>query len=88
MYHKVLSLTINKLLYPFLVCITPHMRFHKSFIGLGSHPRVGANKIKILLVKYIYKKQQIKKMNVIKTNPTIRFTCETNKTKLLVCVVT
>jgi hypothetical protein len=38
----------------------------KSSIRLGSRPRVVACKIKMLSVKYIYKKQQIKKVDVIK----------------------
>jgi hypothetical protein len=37
-----------------------HMRFHKSSIGLGSHQKIVAYKRTLLLVKYIYKKQQIK----------------------------
>ena len=58
----------------------------KSSIRLGSRPRVVACKIKMLLVKYIYKKQQIKKVDVIKKNLTIHFVSEMNE--VLVCVVT
>jgi hypothetical protein len=38
-YHEVLSASVNKLLHPLLVVFTPHVRLHKKFIGLGSHPR-------------------------------------------------
>jgi hypothetical protein len=30
MYHKVLSLVVDKLLHPFLAVFTPHMRLHKK----------------------------------------------------------
>jgi len=38
----------------------------KSFFGLGSRPRTVACKIKMLSIKYIYKKITNKKMKVIK----------------------
>ena len=38
-YHEVLSASVNKLLHPLLVVFTPHVRLHKKFIELGSHPR-------------------------------------------------
>jgi hypothetical protein len=59
----------------------------KSFIKLSSRPRTVAYNKKILLVKYIYKKQLIKNMDVIKKNLTIRFTCETNIMEPQACVV-
>jgi len=54
-YHEVLSASVNKLLHPFLVVFTPHVRLHKKFIELGSHSRDVACKKKMLQVKYIYK---------------------------------
>jgi ubiquinone/menaquinone biosynthesis C-methylase UbiE len=41
------------------------MRFNKRFIELGSCPRTVTCKIKMLLVKYVYKKIT-KKMDVVK----------------------
>jgi hypothetical protein len=58
----------------------------KSSIRLGSRPRVIACKIKMLSVKYIYKKQQIKKMDVIKK--ILPSTSQAKWTEVLVCVVT
>jgi hypothetical protein len=60
----------------------------KSFIRLGSYPKAVVSKIKILSVKYIYKKQLIKKMDVIKKNLIIGFACETNETEWPMWVVT
>jgi len=62
-HHKVLSSTILELLHLFSTVIILHMRFYKkNSIEFGSHPRTEAWKRKLLLVKYIYKKQQIKKI--------------------------
>jgi hypothetical protein len=60
----------------------------KSSIILCSHPKAVVNKIKILSIKYIYKKKLIKKMDVIKKNLTIGFACETNGTEWPMWVVT
>ena len=51
----------------------------KSSIGPGSCPRTVAYKIKMLSVKYIYKKQSIKKWMQLKKNLTILFTCENER---------
>jgi hypothetical protein len=71
----VLSSVINELLYPF-------------FIRLSSHPRTVTCNKKILLVKYIYKKQLIIKNGCNKKSPTICIAYEMNKTELSICVVT
>jgi hypothetical protein len=52
---------IHELWHLFFMVINLHMHFHKSFIGLGSHPRIVAYKRKLFLVKDIYKKTTNKK---------------------------
>ena len=42
---------ICELWHLFFMVINLHMHFHKSFIGLGLHPRIVAYKRKLLLVK-------------------------------------
>jgi hypothetical protein len=58
--HKVLSLTIDELLHPFLMVITLHVHFHKKLYRAWLAFKNCSRKRKLLLVKYIYKKQQIK----------------------------
>jgi hypothetical protein len=60
----------------------------KSSIELGSCTRIIACKIKILSVKYIYKKTNNKENQCNTKNPTIFFACETKGTWPLMCVVT
>jgi hypothetical protein len=71
-----LSLIINKLLHPFLAIITSHMYFNKK-----------VQESLLEIKKCCHLNIFIKKNRFNKKNITIRFTCETNRTKMSVCVV-
>jgi len=59
----------------------------KAPLGLAQSKNRSLQDKKKLSVKYIYKKTTNKKIDVIKNNLVIRFTCKTNEMKPSVCVV-